>query len=202
MRPTAFRLSTRGARLLRPQPLVRAPLLATHTSSLRPTPAPRARPFSHLSPQRRAEDSAERKPRRAYKAAELSDGEYHELSDYYLDLICTKYEDLQDTRTDVDVEFAVGPPLPPLTFHGPRPIMASFTNMAAQSTNRRKGRRHNNNNSPNRNLRHKQAAPQQGDMALVPHIRPQAVRLLHREGQPGPDRGGALALLQGLHVIA
>ncbi|MBE3044991.1 hypothetical protein IMZ48_21015 [Candidatus Bathyarchaeota archaeon] len=112
MRPAALRLSTRGARLLRAQPLVRAPLLAAHTlSSQTPTSAPRARPFSHTGCRSKVKDPVERERREAYVKAELSDKEYHELSDYYLDLICTKFEDLQDTRTEVEVEFAVRHPL-------------------------------------------------------------------------------------------
>ena len=108
MRSTTLRLSTRGARSLRPQSFLRAPLLATQT--FRPQPAiqtPHVRPVSHLGSHRVAKDPVERERRRTYEAAKLSDGEYHELSDYYLDLICTKFEDLQDARDDVDVEFAV-----------------------------------------------------------------------------------------------
>ncbi|PHH53391.1 Frataxin, mitochondrial [Ceratocystis fimbriata CBS 114723] len=37
----------------------------------------------------------------------LSDQKYHELADEYLENVCTKYEDLQDMREDVDVEYAV-----------------------------------------------------------------------------------------------
>lgn len=107
MRPTALRL-TRGARLLRPQPALRAPLLSTHALNLQPSRTiPRPRAFSHFAP--RCADKAPGKSTVTYEVAELSDGEYHELSDYYLDLICTKYEDLQDMREDVDVEFAVWP---------------------------------------------------------------------------------------------
>ena len=106
MRSAALRL-TRGTRLLRPQSFFRAPF-ATPIPNLRPAiSAPSSRPFSHFSPLREGKDAAERELRRLYQPAELSDNEYHELSDYYLDLICTKYEDLQDSRTDVDVEFSV-----------------------------------------------------------------------------------------------
>ncbi|KAL2113139.1 hypothetical protein VUR80DRAFT_5218 [Thermomyces stellatus] len=115
MRSTVLRLAG-GARLLRPQPLLRAPL-AMHTANLRHAiPAAHARLSSTSSgrpsvKERRlagVKDPAERARRQEYRAAELSNSEYHELSDYYLDLICTKYEDLQDTRTDVDVEFSAG----------------------------------------------------------------------------------------------
>ncbi|KAL5593964.1 hypothetical protein BROUX41_001016 [Berkeleyomyces rouxiae] len=41
-------------------------------------------------------------------SAQLSDQKYHELADEYLENVCTKYEDIQDMREDVDVEFASG----------------------------------------------------------------------------------------------
>ncbi|KAM0426964.1 hypothetical protein ACHAPT_007862 [Fusarium lateritium] len=40
--------------------------------------------------------------------AELTDGEYHELADEYLDDIVGKFEELQDEREDIDVEFSAG----------------------------------------------------------------------------------------------
>ena len=43
----------------------------------------------------------------AFGVAELSDNEYHELSDHYLDIVCAKFEQLQDAREDIDVEFSV-----------------------------------------------------------------------------------------------
>ncbi|KAF9878778.1 frataxin [Colletotrichum karsti] len=39
---------------------------------------------------------------------ELSDAEYHELADQYLETVVTKLEDLQDAREGVDVEYAAG----------------------------------------------------------------------------------------------
>lgn len=38
---------------------------------------------------------------------ELSDDEYHELADRYMDHLCEKAEQLQETREEVDVEFSV-----------------------------------------------------------------------------------------------
>lgn len=67
---------------------------------------------------------------------------------------------------------------------------------------RNKGRRPNNRVSLNRHLRHKQAAPEQADLALVPSLGPQAVRLRLRARQPEQDRGGQLALHEGPHVAA
>lgn len=49
--------------------------------------------------------------------AELSDGQYHELADGYLDIVLSKFEQLQDAREDIDIEYSVcAPPslLPPL----------------------------------------------------------------------------------------
>ncbi|OLN87283.1 Frataxin-like protein, mitochondrial [Colletotrichum chlorophyti] len=39
---------------------------------------------------------------------ELTDAEYHELADAYLDTVVTQLEELQDARDGVDVEFAAG----------------------------------------------------------------------------------------------
>lgn len=213
MRPTALRL-TRGARLLRPQPVLRAPLLSTHALNFQPSRSiPRQRGFSHLSP--RCAGQAREKSPVTYEVAELSDGEYHELSDYYLDIICTKYEDLQDMREDVDVEFAVCLSLPshymPSPSHHIPPHLRPLPSLRppappSQQENtpltRNKGRRPNNRVPLNRHLRHKQTAPQQADLALVPSIRPQAVRLRLQERQPERDRGGELALHEGPHVAA
>ncbi|KAL8365166.1 hypothetical protein RB595_004124 [Gaeumannomyces hyphopodioides] len=41
-------------------------------------------------------------------AAPLEDAEYHELADEYLEGIIGKFEDLQDQRPEVDVEFSAG----------------------------------------------------------------------------------------------
>lgn len=45
--------------------------------------------------------------------AELTDGEYHELADEYLDNVVGKFEELQDEREDIDVEFSVRAALVP-----------------------------------------------------------------------------------------
>ena len=45
-------------------------------------------------------------------AAEISEGQYHELADEYLETILSKFEELADEREDVDVEFAVCSSLP------------------------------------------------------------------------------------------
>lgn len=42
-----------------------------------------------------------------YTVAELSEGQYHELADEYLENVLSKFEELADAREDVDVEFSV-----------------------------------------------------------------------------------------------
>jgi frataxin len=39
--------------------------------------------------------------------AEITDKEYHELADEYLDRVLSKLEELQDKREDIDVEYSV-----------------------------------------------------------------------------------------------
>lgn len=77
--------------------------LNSHTSTLRPfsTTSPAAAP---LSP-----DVLSR-----VKPADITDGQYHELSDEYLDNLLNKFEAAQDERDNLDVEYSVGPP--PLPF--------------------------------------------------------------------------------------
>ncbi|PHH60800.1 hypothetical protein CDD81_1151 [Ophiocordyceps australis] len=43
-----------------------------------------------------------------YGVVELSEKEYHELADSYLETVLSKFEHLQDTREDFDVEFSAG----------------------------------------------------------------------------------------------
>lgn len=38
---------------------------------------------------------------------DISNDEYHELADRYMDHLCEKAEQLQETREEVDVEFSV-----------------------------------------------------------------------------------------------
>ncbi|KAF4980611.1 hypothetical protein FZEAL_3424 [Fusarium zealandicum] len=42
----------------------------------------------------------------SYAVAEVTEDEYHELSDEYLDNVVNKFEELQDERGDIDVEFS------------------------------------------------------------------------------------------------
>lgn len=42
-----------------------------------------------------------------YGVVDLSESEYHEISDVYLENVLVKFEALQDTREDLDIEFSV-----------------------------------------------------------------------------------------------
>ncbi|KAI5467012.1 hypothetical protein BGZ63DRAFT_418749 [Mariannaea sp. PMI_226] len=44
----------------------------------------------------------------SYAAVDLTDAEYHEIADEYLENVLIKFEELQDAREDVDVEFSSG----------------------------------------------------------------------------------------------
>lgn len=46
----------------------------------------------------------------SYVVVDLSDVDYHEMADEYLEAVLVKFEELQDAREDVDVEFSVGHP--------------------------------------------------------------------------------------------
>lgn len=39
--------------------------------------------------------------------AKITDGEYHELADEYIEGLLAEYEKMQDNRTDIDVEYSV-----------------------------------------------------------------------------------------------
>ncbi|KAI4868826.1 hypothetical protein F4820DRAFT_444742 [Hypoxylon rubiginosum] len=45
---------------------------------------------------------------KAAKVASITNAEYHQLSNKYLDAVLTKYEELQDKDGDIDVEFSSG----------------------------------------------------------------------------------------------
>ncbi|KAK5997196.1 Frataxin-like protein [Cladobotryum mycophilum] len=47
-------------------------------------------------------------PETKYVVAELTDEEYHEISDNYLDNALAKFEQLQESREDLDVEYSAG----------------------------------------------------------------------------------------------
>ncbi|EJP62505.1 frataxin-like protein [Beauveria bassiana ARSEF 2860] len=47
-------------------------------------------------------------PEPTYGAVELTEAEYHDIADAYLEGVLTQFEALQDTREDIDIEFASG----------------------------------------------------------------------------------------------
>lgn len=51
-------------------------------------------------------------PEPTYGVVELSEPEYHEIADEYLEGVLTQFEALQDTREDIDIEFSVCSPRP------------------------------------------------------------------------------------------
>ncbi|KAM3466489.1 hypothetical protein MY5147_000525 [Beauveria neobassiana] len=47
-------------------------------------------------------------PEPTYGAVELTEADYHDIADAYLEGVLTQFEALQDTREDIDIEFASG----------------------------------------------------------------------------------------------
>lgn len=43
----------------------------------------------------------------SYGMVDLSNDEYHEISDGYLENVLVKFEALQDSREDIDIEYSV-----------------------------------------------------------------------------------------------
>ncbi|KAJ6789101.1 hypothetical protein PWT90_00403 [Aphanocladium album] len=110
----ASRLTSRALRCpAAPRAAVR-PL--THTTLRRAAPAS-LRCLSRSAPLRKGimPDSASpaakeplASPEPTYGAIELSESEYHDIADEYLDGVLTQFEALQDTREDIDIEFSSG----------------------------------------------------------------------------------------------
>ncbi|KAI6823655.1 hypothetical protein KC332_g8648 [Hortaea werneckii] len=107
-----LRQATRAISRARNYPSTTRRLPAFH----RATPAT-ARCFSAPSMRRAGimPDTAEPSPSNpepdAHKVTtptEISDDEYHELADKYMDHLCERAEQLQETREEVDVEFSAG----------------------------------------------------------------------------------------------
>lgn len=105
--------------------------------------------------------------------------EYHQVSDAYIDSIVAKLEQLQEAREDVDVEFSVR-----IYFyqihsyhsyhvHKIQQLRASAVLIYDTCTVRRP----NPQLPPYRNLRAQQAVAKQADLALVPAVRAEKVRL-------------------------
>ncbi|KAI5920380.1 mitochondrial chaperone Frataxin [Camillea tinctor] len=89
-------IATRNTRILSPclrnQNLSRLPISFRNPIS---TSAPFAKP---LSPE----------ALKTARAADLTDSQYHELADDYLETLLGKYEAMQDERGDIDVEYSSG----------------------------------------------------------------------------------------------
>lgn len=56
-----------------------------------------------------ANDAVSSNSDKGFSVVALGEDQYHGLADEYLDNLLTKLEDLQDSRTDVDVEYSVSP---------------------------------------------------------------------------------------------
>ena len=115
----AGQLAARGLRSRITAPASGSAILRSVPSVLRESPLPQSsksnsqiptlRPFSTTS-SAAAPLSPDVLSR--VKPADITDGQYHELSDEYLDNLLNKFEAAQDERDNLDVEYSVGPPLP------------------------------------------------------------------------------------------
>uniref|UniRef100_A0A1Y1MD89 ferroxidase n=1 Tax=Photinus pyralis TaxID=7054 RepID=A0A1Y1MD89_PHOPY len=96
---SSFRLLPRASNVLRPLSN-RLPYQPFSTSSRR---------FRGIMPEtdNPAKQGVE-ETRPSVGVAELSDGQYHELADSYLDIVLSKFEQLQDAREDIDIEYSSG----------------------------------------------------------------------------------------------
>ncbi|KND94382.1 Frataxin-like protein, mitochondrial [Tolypocladium ophioglossoides CBS 100239] len=94
----SFRLASCAPRAVLPQPICPRRLF---TAS-----ATRARGIMPDTEHPVKDDTAKAEP--TYGVVELSDSKYHELADAYLDTVLVKFEQLQDSREDVDIEFSAG----------------------------------------------------------------------------------------------
>ncbi|KAH7015379.1 hypothetical protein EDB80DRAFT_334284 [Ilyonectria destructans] len=121
-RHAATQASRMASRALRSSTtLCRSPLASRLAPAASRALAPRAavslRSFFSTSPAREkgimpdAENPAKATPEpetTGFTVVELSDAEYHELADEYLDNVVGRFEELQDAREDIDVEFSAG----------------------------------------------------------------------------------------------
>ncbi|KAF5021433.1 hypothetical protein F66182_6527 [Fusarium sp. NRRL 66182] len=117
-RQVASRASRLASRAIRSTPICRSSFRiasTVHASSLvaRPqsffsTTASRTRGIMPDTehPAKPLNEAEEVQP--AAAVAEITEGEYHELADEYLDNVVGRFEELQDQRDDIDVEFSAG----------------------------------------------------------------------------------------------
>ncbi|OAQ97520.1 hypothetical protein LLEC1_01947 [Akanthomyces lecanii] len=110
----ASRLASRTLRRsAAPRTAVRSLPVLTH-SALHPAAAQRS--FSLSAPLRKGimpdtespAKEAPAAPEPSYGAVELSEAEFHELADEYLEGVLAQFEALQDSREDIDIEFSAG----------------------------------------------------------------------------------------------
>lgn len=109
--------------------------------------------------------------------------EFHELADAYLEELLSRLEDAQDATPDLEVEYSVRPTpsysaIPPLS-------LTAWTGRRARSQNPVQ-RPH---------LCAEQAAEQQADLAKLPHIRAETLRLGGVGRVNASERGGRLGRL-------
>ncbi|XWX01858.1 hypothetical protein V2A60_009887 [Cordyceps javanica] len=110
----------RAATLFSLTPAVLSHSILRHHAAA-PAPAPAAvaarRSLSLSAPLRKgimpdtaspAKEPLASSPEPTYGAIELSESEYHDIADEYLEGVLTQFEALQDTREDIDIEFASG----------------------------------------------------------------------------------------------
>ncbi|KAG6101347.1 hypothetical protein E4U30_002354 [Claviceps sp. LM220 group G6] len=107
---------TRLSRLLAQPPCRRAPVTTTTTLLARASPLCRRRTFCLSARQAKGimpetenpskQDVAPAAP--SMGVAPLSERAYHELADLYLESVLSEFEQQQDSREDVDVEYSAG----------------------------------------------------------------------------------------------
>ncbi|KAI0445735.1 mitochondrial chaperone Frataxin [Xylaria telfairii] len=83
---------------------------STRQFTLSRSQAPSARPTlrSPFSTSQRLAKPLSSEELKTAQPAKITDGEYHELADEYLDALLAEYEKMQDNRTDIDVEYSSG----------------------------------------------------------------------------------------------
>lgn len=99
------RAASRGTHISR---VARAAVTAASRSSFgsRHIHATSTRPIAILEDRDRKPKASERSPV-SVAASDITEAEYHQLADEYLETLLSKFEELQDAREDVDVEFSV-----------------------------------------------------------------------------------------------
>ena len=104
-------------------------------------------------------------------AAELSDGQYHDIADKYINRLLLALEEKAEASSDTEVEYSVRFVLYMLSYHRTYASLSS-----GPLTDRSPGWRSDTNNT-SRHIHTQQAATQQTDLALIARLRPKALRL-------------------------